>query len=73
MKMMAVIAVQNATLEQRVAERTAQLSQKTNDINAMLQNMSLGVCTVVPGNSCTRNTQTICARYSGSVRLRDGI
>ena len=50
MKMMAVIAVQNATLEQRVAERTAQLSQKTNDINAMLQNMSLGVCTVVPGN-----------------------
>ncbi len=50
MKMMAVIAEQNATLEQRVAERTAQLSQKTNDINAMLQNMSLGVCTVVPGN-----------------------
>jgi HPt (histidine-containing phosphotransfer) domain-containing protein len=51
MKMMAVIAEQNATLEQRVAERTAQLSQKTNDINAMLQNMSLGVCTVVPGNA----------------------
>ncbi|CAK0753621.1 Hpt domain-containing protein [Gammaproteobacteria bacterium] len=49
-KMMAVIAEQNATLEHRVAERTAQLSQKTNDINAMLQNMSLGVCTVVPGN-----------------------
>jgi HPt (histidine-containing phosphotransfer) domain-containing protein len=50
MKMMSVIAEQNATLERRVAERTAQLSQKTNDINAMLQNMSLGVCTVVPGN-----------------------
>jgi HPt (histidine-containing phosphotransfer) domain-containing protein len=50
MKMMAVIAVQNATLEQRVAERTAQLSQKTNDINAMLQNMKLGVSTVIPGN-----------------------
>ena len=50
MKMMAVIAVQNATLEQRVAERTAQLSQKTSDINAMLQNMTLGVSTVVPGN-----------------------
>jgi len=50
MKMMAIIAVQNATLEERVAERTAQLSQKTNDINAMLQNMKLGVSTVVPGN-----------------------
>ena len=49
-RMMAVIASQNATLEQRVAERTAQLSQKTSDINAMLQNMELGVCTVVPGN-----------------------
>jgi HPt (histidine-containing phosphotransfer) domain-containing protein len=50
MKMMTIIAVQNATLEDRVAERTAQLSQKTNDINAMLQNMKLGVSTVVPGN-----------------------
>jgi HPt (histidine-containing phosphotransfer) domain-containing protein len=48
--MMALIAEQNATLEQRVAERTAQLSQKTSDINAMLQNMKLGVSTVVPGN-----------------------
>jgi HPt (histidine-containing phosphotransfer) domain-containing protein len=50
MKMMSVIALQNQTLEQRVAERTAQLSQKTNDINAMLQNMKLGVSTVIPGN-----------------------
>jgi len=50
MTMLSVIAEQNATLEQRVAERTAQLSQKTNDINSMLQNMKLGVCTVVPGN-----------------------
>ncbi len=49
-RMMAVIAEQNATLEQRVAERTAQLSQKTSDINAMLQNMKLGVSTVIPGN-----------------------
>jgi HPt (histidine-containing phosphotransfer) domain-containing protein len=50
MKMMSVIAEQNATLEKRVSERTAQLSRKTADINAMLQNMKLGVSTVVPGN-----------------------
>lgn len=50
MKMMQVIEVQNATLEHRVAERTAQLSQKTSDINAMLQNMKQGVATVIPGN-----------------------
>ena len=50
MSMMAVIAEQNTTLELRVAERTAQLSQKTSDINAMLQNMKLGVSTVIPGN-----------------------
>ena len=50
MSMMEVIAKQNATLEARVAERTAQLSQKTSDINAMLQNMKLGVSTVIPGN-----------------------
>lgn len=49
-KMTAIIAEQNATLELKVIERTAQLSQKTNDINAMLNNMNLGVCTVVPGN-----------------------
>lgn len=49
-KMMAVIAEQNASLERRVAERTAQLTQKTNDINAMLQNMKLGVCTIIQDN-----------------------
>jgi HPt (histidine-containing phosphotransfer) domain-containing protein len=49
-RMMGVIAEQNTTLEKRVAERTAQLSQKTSDINAMLQNMKLGVSTVIPGN-----------------------
>ncbi|HET8870051.1 MAG TPA: ATP-binding protein, partial [Aquabacterium sp.] len=48
-RMMAVIAEQNATLELRVAERTAQLRQKTNDIQAMLENMPQGVLTVMPG------------------------
>ncbi len=38
-----------ASLEKRVAERTAQLRQKTHDINAMLQNMPQGVLTVVNG------------------------
>jgi HPt (histidine-containing phosphotransfer) domain-containing protein len=66
MKMMAVIAVQNATLEQRVAERTAQLSQKTSDINAMLQNMKLGVSTVIPGNR-------IHPEYSSYLRTLFGI
>jgi len=50
MQMIGVIAAQKATLEIRVVERTAQLSQKTSDINAMLQNMTLGVSTVVSGN-----------------------
>ena len=49
-KMMAVIAEQNANLEKRVADRTAELQQKTNDINAMLHNMRLGVCTVTANN-----------------------
>ncbi len=50
LRMTAVIAEQNATLELKVEERTAELSQKTNDINAMLNNMSLGVCTIIQGN-----------------------
>ena len=50
LRMVRVIAEQNATLEWRVQERTAQLARKTADINAMLQNMKLGVCTVVEGN-----------------------
>jgi predicted ATPase/GAF domain-containing protein/HPt (histidine-containing phosphotransfer) domain-containing protein len=37
-------------LEELVKERTAILNQKTNDIEAMLQNMDLGVCTIIPGN-----------------------
>jgi HPt (histidine-containing phosphotransfer) domain-containing protein len=65
-RMMLVIAEQNATLEQRVAERTAQLTQKTNDIAAMLQNMSLGVCTVVSGNR-------VHPEYSAYLRLITGV
>ncbi|MGI9213219.1 MAG: Hpt domain-containing protein [Methylococcaceae bacterium] len=49
-RMMAVIAEQNATLEQRVAERTAELSRTTGDLHAMLDNMTLGVCTLVQGS-----------------------
>ncbi len=49
LKMMSVIAEQNASLERRVAERTSQLRQKTNDIQSMLQNMPQGVMTVLPG------------------------
>ena len=61
MKMMQVIEESNASLERRVAERTAQLSQKTSDINAMLQNMHLGVNTIVIGN-------TIHPEYSNYLR-----
>jgi HPt (histidine-containing phosphotransfer) domain-containing protein len=50
MRMMNLIAEQNATLELRVADRTAELSRKNADISAMLQNMKLGVATIVSGN-----------------------
>lgn len=40
----------NDNLEHLVAERTLQLRQKTNDIEAMLQNMPQGVLTVLPNN-----------------------
>ena len=38
-------------MQARLAERTEQLRQKTNDINAMLQNMPQGVLTVVKGGN----------------------
>ena len=44
-----VIEEQNRTLEQKVEERTAQLRQKTNDINNMMQNMHQGIFTILPG------------------------
>ena len=50
LRMMAQISDQNANLERRVTERTKQLAQKTNDIQAMLQNMPQGVLTVLEGN-----------------------
>jgi HAMP domain-containing protein/HPt (histidine-containing phosphotransfer) domain-containing protein/CHASE3 domain sensor protein len=49
--MLNVIEEQNRTLEQKVEERTAQLRQKTNDINNMLQSMHQGIFTVLPGRT----------------------
>ncbi len=49
-RMINVIEEQNRTLEHKVEERTAELNQKTNDINNMLQNMHQGILTVVDGN-----------------------
>ncbi len=49
-QMLNVIEEQNRTLEIKVQERTAELRQKTNDINNMLQNMHQGIFTIVPGN-----------------------
>jgi len=48
-QMMAVIEEQNRTLEERILERTAQLRQKTNDVNNMLQNMRQGIFTIIAG------------------------
>lgn len=49
--MLSVIAEQNRTLEQKVEARTAELRQKTNDINNMLQNMHQGIFTILPGRA----------------------
>ena len=48
-QMLHVIEEQNRTLEQKVEERTAQLRQKTNDINNMMQNMHQGIFTILAG------------------------
>ncbi len=50
-QMLNVIAEQNRTLEQKVEQRTAELRQKTNDINNMLQNMHQGIFTILPGRA----------------------
>lgn len=44
------LKVMNDSLEDLVTERTAQLRQKTNDIESMLENMPQGVLTVTSGN-----------------------
>lgn len=50
-RMKNVIAEQKATLDKRVsAAAAAELTQKTHDLNAMLQNINLGVLTVAAGN-----------------------
>ena len=48
-QMLEVIEEQNRTLEEKILVRTAELRQKTNDINSMLQNMRQGIFTIVPG------------------------
>ena len=48
-QMLAVIEEQNRTLEDKILIRTAELRQKTNDINSMLQNMQQGIFTIVQG------------------------
>lgn len=51
----AAISIENAqlyrNLEQKVDERTAQLRQKTRDIQNMLQNMKQGILTILPGKT----------------------
>ena len=49
-RMVKIIASQNAELEIKVTERTAQLQQKTDDIQNMLQNMKQGIFTIRQGN-----------------------
>jgi len=48
-RMLEVIEEQNRTLEHKVAERTAELAQKNNDINAMMSNMHQGLFTIMDG------------------------
>ncbi len=48
-QMLEVIEEQNRTLEERILVRTAELRQKTNDVNAMLQNMRQGIFTIIKG------------------------
>ena len=49
-KLVGDLKVMNDSLEDLVTERTAQLRQKTNDIESMLENMPQGVLTVTAGN-----------------------
>ncbi|MFT6264564.1 MAG: methyl-accepting chemotaxis protein [Oleiphilaceae bacterium] len=46
-RMREVIEEQNRTLEQKVAERTSELAQKTNDIEKMMAHMHQGLFTVM--------------------------
>lgn len=44
-----LVEEQNRLLEIKVSERTAELAQKNNDIQAMLSNMPQGLFTILPG------------------------
>ena len=48
-QMVSVIEEQNRTLEEKILQRTAELRQKTNDVNSMLQNMRQGIFTIMRG------------------------
>lgn len=50
-KMLGVIEAHNLDLEEKITARTAELQHKTNDINAMLQNMRQGIFTIVAGGA----------------------
>lgn len=50
-KMLGVIEAHNRDLEEKIIERTAELQHKTNDINAMLQNMRQGIFTIIAGGA----------------------
>ncbi len=48
-RMREMIEEHNRTLELKIAERTAELQEKTNDILSMLQNMPQGLFTIMSG------------------------
>ena len=67
--MLSVIKEHNKTLESRVAERTSELSIRTCDINAMLENMPLGVFAVIQDNKIHNEYSQYLETIVGATRL----